>query len=529
MNHTHFLNKAPSTSAEIGSPWSQVSLPPELLAEASRRLGWLGLVYACSYTLAYWGLRVVARISQPEHFSGPVQNTAAVVSILLGLVVFALSRTARMSPKAFLDLGLVFAVIGSFGISIAEFARGLDGAALVSGAYVGIPWECVWIVVFPLIAPNTPRKILVASLGSASSAPLTLWLASRSSGAEFAASTPMLVGYFATTVGLCVVLAFVMSRIILRYGVRLTKAREVGSYELVRELGAGGMGEVWVAKHRMLARPAAVKLIRPELLGSDSRSREIAGRRFEREAQATAALGSAHTVDIYDFGATDDGAFFYVMELLDGFSLEELVKRHGPVSAARAVFLLRQVCHSLGAAHARGIIHRDIKPANIFTCALGPDFDFVKVLDFGLVKISDGSREAADLTADGITAGTPAYMAPEMALAKPDVDGRADLYAVGCVAYWVLTGQQVFEGETAVSTNLRHVREQPVPPSQRTEVPIPPGIEAVILSCLAKDPAQRPQTASELSLRLRSSLGGDPWTGYDACEWWQLHRPKRDL
>jgi serine/threonine-protein kinase len=294
----------------------------------------------------------------------------------------------------------------------------------------------------------------------------------------------------------------------------------------VAPLGQGGMGEVWVARHRMLARPAAIKLIRPELLGADERSRATMIKRFEREARDTAALGSSHTVDVYDFGVTPDGAFYYVMELLDGISFDTLVRQFGPVEPSRVVYLLKQVCHSLGEAHERGLIHRDIKPANLFTCRLGPDYDFVKVLDFGLVKHGSDHPVGTELTMAGHTSGTPAYMAPEMALARADLDGRADLYAVGCVAYWLLTGQQVFTGETPVATMLHHIRETPVPPSARTEVKIPPALEALIMSCLAKNPADRPSCAAELSARLASAVPLDPWTRHDARAWWERHRPK---
>jgi serine/threonine-protein kinase len=287
------------------------------------------------------------------------------------------------------------------------------------------------------------------------------------------------------------------------------------------------MGEVWVARHRQLARPAAIKLIRPELLGTDARSREAVSRRFEREARATAGLRSVHTVDIYDFGRSDDGAFFYVMELLDGMSLDQMVKRHGPLSAERTVYLLRQVCHSLGEAHRHDLIHRDIKPANIFVCRLGPDYDFVKVLDFGLVKHGGALEQQTELTADGSTAGTPAYMAPEMATASGQIDGRVDLYALGCVAYWMLTGQQVFEAETSIATILKHVRDEPVPPSQRTEMPIPPELDAIILDCLAKDPAARPQTAAELTRRLAAIQFAQPWSCERGHDWWRLHQSLR--
>ncbi len=528
MTDTLLLNKARATPGDVPAVSGAVSLPPELLAEASKRLGWAGLVYAGAYAVAYFGPHMVATVSQAEHGYLAVQTWTAALSVFMGLSVFALSRTATMSPRAFLDLGLVFFVLGSLGISIAEFSVGFSPVELVGGTYMGVPWEAVWIVLFPLIAPNTPKRILAASLASATTGPATLAVVSEVGGVNLNASLPMLVSYFLFSTYLCAGLAFFMAKIIVRYGVHLKRAKEVGSYELVRQIGSGGMGEVWVARHRMLARPAAVKLIRPELLGADARSREIACRRFEREAQATAGLGSMHTVSIYDFGVTEDGAFFYVMELLHGLSLDELAKRHGPIEAPRAVYLLRQACHSLGEAHARGLTHRDIKPANIYACAIGPDFDFVKVLDFGLVKRHADRSHVTELTGAGITAGTPAYMAPEMALGQHDVDGRADLYALGCVAYWLLTGQEVFQGETPVATLLKHVRDEPVPPSQRTEIRIPPALEAVILACLAKDPADRPQTAAELSLRLQASLGSDPWTGYDARQWWLRHQPRSE-
>jgi serine/threonine-protein kinase len=186
---------------------------------------------------------------------------------------------------------------------------------------------------------------------------------------------------------------------------------------------------------------------------------------------------------------------------------------------------LKQVCHSLGEAHQRALIHRDIKPANIFVCRLGPDFDFVKVLDFGLVKGTTADLPDTELTATGAAAGTPAYMAPEMAMGSAAVDGRADLYALGCVAYWMLTGHQVFEGESSIATILKHVRDEPVPPSKRTEIYIPPELEAIILACLAKDPADRPASAADLMQRLCSVRFARLWTTDRARQWWDAHGP----
>jgi serine/threonine-protein kinase len=235
-------------------------------------------------------------------------------------------------------------------------------------------------------------------------------------------------------------------------------------------------------------------------------------------------LGSTHTVDVYDFGVAEDGSFYYVMELLDGISLDTLVRRYGPIGPERTVYLLRQVCHSLSEAHARGLIHRDIKPGNIFTCRLGPDYDFVKVLDFGLVKQAHGlTAPQTEVTMEGVTAGTPAYMAPELALGR-ESDGRADLYALGCVAYWLLTGQPVFTGDTPMSTILAHVRDDPEPPTTRTDMVLPPAFEAVIMSCLAKEPRARPASAEELADRLEACVPAGGWTRASARLWWEQHQ-----
>jgi serine/threonine-protein kinase len=310
-----------------------------------------------------------------------------------------------------------------------------------------------------------------------------------------------------------------------KYRGTLEAGREICCYTLEEPLGAGGMGEVWVAKHRMLNRPAAVKMIRPQALGSDRDSQRRATRRFVREARATAALRSHHTIDLYDFGITEEGAFYYIMELLEGLGVGELVQRFGPVTPGRAVYLLRQVCHSLDEAHEAGMVHRDIKPGNIFACRQGREYDFVKVLDFGLVKTSD-ERAAGDvhLTADNVVAGTPAFMAPEVATGSP-VDGRADIYSLGCVAYWLLTGQPIFDEDTPLAVVIHHVQTEPVPPSYRTETEVPADLEEVILSCLAKDPGRRPQSADELDRLLARCSESAAWDRSQAKGWWQLHMP----
>jgi serine/threonine-protein kinase len=310
-------------------------------------------------------------------------------------------------------------------------------------------------------------------------------------------------------------------------GAEVSRARELGSYRLVERLGEGGMGEVWRAQHRLLARPAAIKLIRP-LLDGDGRSgvSEDAQRRFEREAQVIARLRSPHTVDLFDFGIAADGGFYYVMELLEGLDAETLVRRTGPIPAARAIYLLRQVCHSLSEAESCGLVHRDIKPANIFLCRYGEEYDFVKVLDFGIVKPTQDTEETGlALTREMSIHGTPAYIAPEQALGDANLDGRADIYATGCVAYWLITGQLVFDAPTPMALLLHHTQTPPVPPSARTELPIPEALDGLILSCLAKDRALRPQSARELSRRLAAIEGANAWTEDLARDWWGRHWP----
>jgi eukaryotic-like serine/threonine-protein kinase len=308
---------------------------------------------------------------------------------------------------------------------------------------------------------------------------------------------------------------------------RMDRARELGNYELVEKLGEGGMGEVWRAEHRLLARPAAVKLVRPAMLGLAS-EQTAAGllRRFQREAQATAVLNSPHTIDLFDFGVTADGALYYVMELLIGRDLESLVRQFGALPADRAIYLLRQVCHSLAEAHMRGLVHGDVKPANVYVCRMGLDYDFVKVLDFGLVKFSGRRFGGTGTSLDRVTSGTPAFMAPEVVVGEADVDPRADVYSIGCLAYWVLTGHFVFDAESSMKMLMAHINQAPVPPSQRTELPVPRELERVILECLAKDPDRRPQNARELWEMSLACPGGDTWSQAAARRWWENHLPQ---
>jgi len=297
----------------------------------------------------------------------------------------------------------------------------------------------------------------------------------------------------------------------------------LGSYQLVEKLSSGGMGEVWIARHQMLARPAAVKLIRSEML-VEAGDRDTLTKRFQREAEATARLTSPNTVQLFDFGISESGDFFLVMELLKGLDLDSMVLRFGPIAPERAVYFLRQACRSLGEAHAARLIHRDIKPANIFASRLGQEYDFLKVLDFGVVKPMAEDLDS-QLTASGKITGTPAYMAPEMVL-DGQVDSRSDLYALGCVAYWLLCGVLVFEGENPVQTLMHHVQTPPEPPSKVSELDFPAALDEVVMACLQKKPEDRPQSADELWRRLGEIHFDRPWTPERAEKWWRTHLPE---
>jgi DNA-binding NtrC family response regulator len=296
----------------------------------------------------------------------------------------------------------------------------------------------------------------------------------------------------------------------------LREGRHVGGYRLERLLGSGSMGEVWLAQHALLARPSAVKLIREEALRNDASAREMLEERFQREAQATAQLRSPHTVELYDFGVTDEGGFYYVMEYLNGIDLDTLVKKFGPVTPARAVHLLSMACMSLDEAHSAGLIHRDVKPANLLTCQLGTHYDFLKLLDFGIVRV----EAEADLekTSPGHIQGTPTSLSPEVVESLP-ATAASDIYGLGCVAYWLLVGQHVFDAPSVMKLLAKHVFEPPKPIGElRPDAPA--ELSALIMQCLEKNPADRPASASELRRRLRSIAVDEVWDDRQARAWW---------
>ena len=494
-------------------------LPDDLLSEQVRRLAMCAAVGA-----ALWSYGLVMDFFVAPLTVARVAPAATVVieiiAIVISIAMFLYVRYASHASHIKTDVGLGYVVLNAVGVALLNtWARTPTVESLSH-----LSWNTVVILVASMIMPTTPRKMLVTMLAAASMDPLGVWCAHLRGVA-----VPSIVNTFVLFMPnyACAVVAVLPSHLLQRIGRRLRHAQEMGSYHLVELLGRGGMGEVWLGRHDLLARNAAIKLVRPELLGAstDADSRSML-RRFEREAQATAALSSPHTIRIFDFGVTADQTFYYVMELLAGRDLETLVREFGPIPADRTLFLLKQVCHSLADAHARGMVHRDVTPANIYACRMGLEYDFVKVLDFGLVTFSHrGSMERTLLTGAHTTTGTPAYMAPEVIL-DGEVDQRADVYALGCVAYFLLTGELVFEADTAMKMFVQHLQAAPIPPSQRTEMPIPREVDELVLACLEKDPRRRPQDAQQVLRMLRQLTTGATWDSDKAKSWWDIHLPE---
>jgi eukaryotic-like serine/threonine-protein kinase len=526
--HEHVSVLAPEAPSS-GSRRTWSSLPPDLLEQVRSRIRLLALFMMIGFgldPLLFFGGWIAISLNEgsppPEFFRDALFYCGDVSVVAGSAIIWWLARSPRVSVSRLSALGVLYEVAVCFVLSVRTFWEYYRD----TGMLPNLTWVPAVIILFPLILPAPPRLMLAASIVAGATAPLALLLLDLGGKIRVGAEA-----YINTTIGSCIAVgfAFMGARVVYRLGREVAAARELGSYRLEERLGQGGMGEVWRARHRMLARPAAIKLIRPSLLGHAGGASKNLTQRFEREAQVIAQLRSPHTVDLFDFGVADNGAFYYVMELLEGLDADTLVRRFGPLTPERTIFLLAQVCHSLSEAESCGLVHRDIKPANIFLCRYGEDFDFVKVLDFGLVKpFQEDQEPGPGLTHENMVQGTPAFIAPEQAMGKSSIDGRTDIYALGCVAYWLVTGQLVFTAENTMGLLLHHVHTKPAPPSARTELPIPPALDELILSCLAKDPEARPQSARELTQRLGELDGAGQWTQEQAGAWWASHLPSRE-
>jgi eukaryotic-like serine/threonine-protein kinase len=501
-------------------------LPPDLLNRAATRLQVLAWLYAFTFFMAAFFPSLLFPAERRILFERTVNWAPGVISITVAVLVALAIRLAQLRPSAITVLALVFEVVSSYGIAAAEFLQpmGLN----VGPSWIGLSWVAVWMLLFNVVVPTAPRYAVIAALVSVTSVPAMVLLSISVFPPVFQPNGRMIFFAFGFPYLLVVIMAYVGARVVYTLGTEVTRARELGSYRLEERLGEGGMGEVWRASHRLLARPAAIKLIRSSEPGNAAGVSDDIRRRFEREAQVIAQLRSPHTVTLFDFGLTEEGSFYYVMELLDGVDADTLIRRFGPIPAERTVHILRQMCHSLSEAESSGLVHRDIKPANIFLCRYGEDHDFVKVLDFGIAKVMHETSSEAQtaITIPNVIQGTPAFIAPEQALGSADVDTRADIYSTGCVAYWLLTGQLVFTAETAMKLLLAHAHTPPEPPSSRTEIPIPQDLDALVLSCLAKDREHRPKSARDLLQRLDAVALQQPWTDARARNWWQVHLPQ---
>ncbi len=494
-------------------------LPRDLLEQVRGRIRLLALLMLGAFAIDpffYFGTWAVASIGgrpiPADYFRNAAFYWSDIGVVAASLTLWAVARNEQVPLARLRAIGLVYEVALCFIIAF----RTVGEYYLDTGLLPNLTWAPAIVILFPLILPSPPRQMLTATVAAGAMPLFALAVL------EWLQHVPVDAShYFSTGISALIAIGFAWmgARVVYGLGREVAAARELGSYRLEEKLGEGGMGVVWRASHRMLARGAAIKLIRsPRGSGAGVGASADDIRRFEREAQAIAGLRSPHTVELFDFGIADDGAFYYVMELLDGLDAEQLVRRHGPVPAERAIHLLRQMCHSLSEAESRGLVHRDVKPANVFLCHYGEEYDFVKVLDFGIVK---AAAEAAETLGP---IGTPAFIAPEQALGESVVDGRADIYATGCVAYWLLTGQYVFAADSAMELLLHHAQTRPAAPSTRTELPIPVELDELVLSCLAKDPEQRPQSARELSRGL-GAIETVGWGQDRARDWWAEYRP----
>jgi eukaryotic-like serine/threonine-protein kinase len=388
---------------------------------------------------------------------------------------------------------------------------------IVFSVMTSTTWCCVLAFTYAMVAAESRRRA-VAMVALLSGAPAVVAIYEWTQSPVFAevVNGGMLTMIVLTSVFCCGVLVYWVYRLD-RLKKEAARARRFGQYRLKRLIGRGGMGEVYLAEHTLLKRPCALKRIRP---GQDTDPVTLA--RFEREVRATAELSHPHTVEIYDYGRAGDGTFYYVMELLWGLTFDDLIHKHGPLPAARAVYLLRQVCEALEEAHAAGLIHRDIKPSNIYAARRGGEYDFVKLLDFGLVKGVMRADQPSLSRAETVV-GSPLYMSPEQTINERTSDVRADLYSLGAVGYFLVVGHPPFIAENPLEIMISHARDAVRPPSQLAP-DLPADVEAILLKCLAKEPQERFASSAALGEALAACSVAGQWTRGDAARWWQEHR-----
>jgi len=438
----------------------------------------------------------------------------AVAGLLGSRQIFSLKQL-RAIEYLFFGLQTLTILVTQYLISSELITRG-DVLGAVAFDKNGVIRIIVLMLLYGVVIPNDPKVTARVVLTMAIGPPVILAMLTQVHAAN-GMMAQMVAGELAASNAVFVVLGAAVA-IFAAYvvnGLRkdLHDAKHVGQYELGHRLGEGGMGEVYLAEHQLLKRPCALKLI-----NADHRSNPVTVARFQREVQSAAKLSHPNTIEIFDYGHTDDGTFYYVMEYLPGMNLADLVKQFGPLPPGRAVYVMRQVCKSLAEAHCHGIVHRDLKPANIFLAILGGECDVAKVLDFGLVKLT-ASPDSPQLTADSTVSGTPWFMSPEQATSARSIDGRADIYSIGAVLYFALTGKPPFDKETPAAVMAAHASEPIRSPSQMG-FDVPGDLEAVVLKCLAKTPADRFACAREVAMALGSCRCAADWDDARAERWW---------
>jgi hypothetical protein len=482
-------------------------------------------------TLVYVALTVCASIWLHQLSFNRSSVPLLVATVAFG-ALWLLLRGAPRSPRFVRAVELSALFVGTAAISTVALVMGLlaQPDMIIRDLLIYV------LLVYAVYVPSTARRTLV--LAALMTLPLLgcIFVAFRSYDpalhdppvADWPKGEVGDVAYPATLFNavwwaVAVAMAAAFSQTI--YGLRkaVSDIQRLGQYTLEKKLGEGGMGVVYRASHAMLRRPTAIKLLLPDATGKDALTR------FEREVQRTAMLTHPNTVTVFDYGRTTDGVFYYAMELLEGASLDEIVEVDGPQPEERVIHLLEQAAGSLAEAHDAGLIHRDIKPGNILVVDRGGIADLVKVVDFGLVKdvgaeTRGGATSEAALTKANTITGTPLYIAPETVTAPETVDARTDLYALGAVGYWLLTGTHVFQGKSILEVCSHHLHSVPDPPSARLGAPVAPDLETLLLACLAKRPEDRPASAHVLRERLRACAAAGRWTNARAAQWWALHR-----
>jgi eukaryotic-like serine/threonine-protein kinase len=510
--------------------WSAVPLD----AEASRRLvqqrvGFFGGVFLLLSVAFY--LRNALAIAVLSAAAPPFGHPAFlfhVGAIALHATQWSWCRFGRLSPRQLdaLDaLGLLGAMVLYGAVTVAE-AMSLEHAVAVQSAGAEVLLVAIILLALVLthaiIVPLDARRMFALSAAAAALGVTAAYLVARVGlPPALLEAKPWLPLNQVIFVGMwgvvAVTVATIAARVIHGLSQRVRDANEVGQYMLEERIGEGGMGVVYLARHALLRRPTAVKLLPPGRAGEQAISR------FEREVRLTSSLTHPNTIAIFDFGRTPDGMFYYAMEYLDGITLEHLTVFDGPQPASRVIHLLKQACGALGEAHALGLVHRDIKPANLMLCIRGNMPDQIKVLDFGLVK-EHAPETALGLSTEGMLLGTPAYLAPEAILHPARADARSDLYALAAVGYWLLVAQSLFPSQSVLEVCLHHLHTPPVPPSERSPHPIPPALDALLLRCLSKDADARPASALELA-QLLDAIEAPPWTRDQGDRWWRERAP----